>query len=156
MMMRRPSLCTWKTDFILFLTVEMHYRTSTRGTSILQHTAAWYSMLQSSTTIRTSFVIVLKITINKHQNHSISAVWCTEIASHPISPHNWHLCLLSSLPSIARSDPWGHTLLSAIVIQYQGSQSLTIGHLASLVIGRLTPYVLLSIPCYYFLSKVHF
>ena len=123
--MRRPSLCTWKTDFILFLTVEIHYRTSTRGTSILQHTAAWYGMLWSSTTVRTSFVIVLKISINKCQNHGIPAVQCTEIASHPISPCDWHLCSLSSSPSITGSDPWGHTLLSATVIQYEGLQSVT-------------------------------
>ena len=113
-------------------------------------------MLQSSTTIRTSFVIGLKITINKHQNHGIPAVRCMEIASHPISPCNWHFCLLSSSPSITRSDPWGHTLLSATVIQYKGLQSLTIGYLASSVIGRLAPYVLLLIIHYYFLSKVRF
>ena len=67
---------------------------------------------------------MLKIAINKHQNHSIPAVWCMEIASHPISPYDCHFCLLSSSPSITRSDPWGHTLLSATVIQYKGSQSL--------------------------------
>ena len=43
--MRRPSLRTQKTDFTLFLTVEMHYRTSTRGTRTLQHK---YSTLQHS------------------------------------------------------------------------------------------------------------
>ena len=88
------------------------------------HTAAWYSTLRSSTTIRTSFVIVLKITINKCQNHGIPAVWCMEIASHSISPCDQHFCLLSSSPSITRSNPWGHTLISATVIQYKGSQSL--------------------------------
>ena len=120
------------------------------------HTAAWYSMLRSSTTIRTSFVIVLKITINKHQKHGIPAVWCMEIASHPISPCNQHFCSLSSLLSITISDPWGHTLLSATVIQYKGSQSLAISHPASSVISRLALYVLLSILHYYFLSKVCF
>ena len=119
LLMRRPSLCTQKTNFILFLMVETHYRTSTRGTSILWRTAARYSMLQSSTTIKTSFIIVLKITINKHQNHGIPAVRCMEIASHPISTCDWHFCLLFSLPSITRSDPWGCTLLSATVIQYE-------------------------------------
>ena len=69
---------------------------------------------------------MLKITINKHQNHGIPAVWCMEIASHLISTHDWHFCLLSSSPSITRSDPWGRTLLSATVIQYEGSQSLAI------------------------------
>ena len=69
---------------------------------------------------------MLKITINKHQNHSIPAVRCMETASHPISTRNQHFCSLSSLPSITRSNPWGHTLLSATVIQYEGSQSLAI------------------------------
>ena len=101
----------------------MHYRTSTRGTRTVQHE---YGTLQSSTTIRSSFVMMLKITINKHQNHSIPAVWGTEIASHPISTCDQHFCLLSSLPSITRSNPWHHTLLSATVILYEGSQSLTI------------------------------
>ena len=90
------------------------------------HTAAQYSTLWSSTTIRPSFIIVLKIIINKCQNHSIPAVWCMEIASHSISPHNRHFCLLSSSPSITRSNPWGCTLLLATVIQYEGSQSLAI------------------------------
>ena len=76
--------------------------------------------------IRPSFIIMLKIIINKHQNHSIPAVWCMEIASHPISPCDQHFCSLSSLPSITRSNPWGRTLLSATVIQYKGSQSLAI------------------------------
>ena len=69
---------------------------------------------------------MLKIIINKHQNHGIPAVQRTEIASHPISTCNWHFCSLSSLPSITRSNPWGHTLLSATVIQYEGLQSLAI------------------------------
>ena len=124
-LMRRSSLCTWKTDFTLFLMVEMHYRTSTRGTRTVRHTAAQYGMLQSSTTIRPSFVITLKITINKCQNHGIPAVQHTEIASHPISTHDQHFCSLSSLLSITRSDPWGRTLLSATVIQYKGLQSVT-------------------------------
>ena len=89
------------------------------------HTAAWYGMLQSSTTIRPSFIIMLKITINKRQNHGIPAVWCMEIASHPISTCNQHFCSLSLSPSITRNDPWGHTLLSATVIQYKGLQSVT-------------------------------
>ena len=71
----------------------------------LWHTAAWYGMLQSSTTIRTSFVIVLKITITQCQNHGIPAVQCMEIALHPISPCDQHLRLLSLLPSITRSYP---------------------------------------------------
>ena len=127
----------------------MHYRISTtrhqHTMAQLWHTVAWYDTLWSSTTIRTSFIIVLKIAITKHQNHSIPAVWCTEIALHPISPHDWHLHLLSSSPSITRSYPWGCTLLLATVIQYEGSQSLAISHLASFVIGRLAPYVLPSI-----------
>ena len=90
------------------------------------HTAAWYGMLQSSTTIRPSFIIMLKITINKHQNHDIPAVWCMEIASHPISTCNQHFFSLSLSPSITRNNPWGHTLLSATVIQYEGLQSLAI------------------------------
>ena len=53
-------------------------------------------MLQSSTTIRTSFVIVLKITITKCQNHGIPAVQCMEIALHPISPCDQHLCSTSA------------------------------------------------------------
>ena len=158
--MRRPSLHNQKTDFMLFLMVELHYRTSTtrhqHTMAWLWHTAAWYGMLQSSTMIRTSFVIVLKIAITKCQNHSIPAVQCTEIALYPISPCNQHPYLLYLSPSITRSYPWGHTLLSATVIQYEGSQSLAIGHLTSLVIGRLAPYVLLSILHYYFLSKAHF
>ena len=48
-LMRRPSLCTQKTNFTLFLMVETHYRTSTRGTRTLWHTAARYGTLQSST-----------------------------------------------------------------------------------------------------------
>ena len=62
----------------------MHYRRSTRDTRTVQHTAAWYSTLQSSTTIRPSFVIMLKTTINKHQNHGIPAVWCTFSNCHTI------------------------------------------------------------------------
>ena len=125
-------------------------------TAWVQHTAAQYSTLLSSTTIRPSFVIVLKIPINKCQNHSIPAVQCMEITSHPISTCDRHFCLLSSLPSITRSNPWGCTLLSATVIQYKGLQSLAIGHPASLVISRLALYVLLSILHYYFLSKACF
>ena len=124
--MRPPSLCTRKTNFTLFLMVEKHYGTSTRGTRTVWHTAAWYSMLWSSTTIRPSFVIMLKITINKCQNHGIPAVQRMEIASQPISTCDQHFCLLSSSPSITKSNPWGHTLLSAAVIQYKGSQSLAI------------------------------
>ena len=92
------------------------------------YTAAQYGTLQSSTAIRPSFIIMLKITINKCQNHSIPAVWHMEIASHPISTCNQHFCSLSSLPSITRSNPWGNTVLSATVIQYEGLQSLTITH----------------------------
>ena len=69
---------------------------------------------------------MLKITINKCQNHSIPAVWHMEIASHPISTCDQHFCSLSSFPSITRSNPWGHTVLSATAIQYKGLQSLTI------------------------------
>ena len=87
---------------------------------------ARYGTLQSSTTIKPSFVIMLKITINKHQNHGIPAVRCMEIASHPISTCDRHFCSLSSLSSITRSNPWGCTLLSATVIQYKGSQPLAI------------------------------
>ena len=36
-LMRRPSLCTRKTSFTLFLTVERHYGKSTRGTRTLWH-----------------------------------------------------------------------------------------------------------------------
>ena len=117
--MRRPSLCTWKTDFTLFLTVEMHYRTSTRGTRTVRHNTAHCKA-------QPQLDIMLKITINKCQNHGIPAVQCTEIASHPISTRDQHFCLLSPSQSLARRNPWGCTLLSATIIQYKGSKSLAV------------------------------
>ena len=121
--MRRPSLCTRKTNFTLFITVETHYRTSTRGTRTVWHK---YGTLQHDMACcKAQPQFMLKITINKRQNHGIPAVWCTEIASHPISTCNQHFCSLSLSPSITRNDPWGHTLLSATVIQYKGLQSVT-------------------------------
>ena len=62
----------------------------------LQHTMAWYGTLWSSTTIKTLFVIVLKIAITECQNHDIPAVQCMEIALHSISPCDQHLPPLSS------------------------------------------------------------
>ena len=107
LLMRRPSLCTQKFIFILFLVVESHYRTSTTRhqytTAWLWHTAVQYGKLQSSTLIKTLFIIILKIAITEGKNHGIPAVWCMEIALHPISPHDQHLSLLSSLPIITRS-----------------------------------------------------
>ena len=42
MMMRRPSLCTWKIIFILFLTVESHCMMLLQGISTLWHDTAHY------------------------------------------------------------------------------------------------------------------
>ena len=160
--MRRPSLHTWKTNFILFLTVESHYRTSTmrhqHTTAQLCHTAAWYSTLQSSTTIKILFIIVLKIAITKCQHHSLPAVQCMEIALHPISPYDWHPHSLSSLPSITRSiiHDTVHSFqqLSTNMKAHNHSQSVTWPPQSS--VDLHCTYVLPSILHYYFLSTVCF